>query len=120
MGNELTKVTSCTCPGYEAIFECIVVGQGTTSVTIWQGTALEECASGKIKFRHSQIRSGSVVNATCGTSIGRAISLINDSYTSQLVINVSQNSNNKTIECADESGTIFGRSQVSLTTGNYS
>ena len=101
---------------------CIRDSRGTTAVTIWQGTALEECAGGKIKLRHSQFRSGLVVNTTCGTSmpiVGRAISLINDSYTSQLVINVSQNSNNKTIECADERGTIIGRSQVALTTGNY-
>ena len=52
---ELRTITSesCTCPGYVSVYECTVAGGGAT---ILQGTALEECAGGRITLRHSQSR----------------------------------------------------------------
>ena len=115
--NKLTVITSCTCPGNEVVFECAVAGGGAT---IWQGTALEECAGGRIILRHSQFEYGHNVSQTCGANgpvVGRATSVVSDSYTSQLIINVSQHLNGSTIECAGDSGRQVGRRQIILTTG---
>ena len=58
-------ITTCTCPGSEAVFECAVDGGGAT---IWQGTALEECAGGRIILRHSQFESGYNISCLLYTS----------------------------------------------------
>ena len=115
--NELRMITSCTCPGHEVVFECAVAGGGAT---IWQGTALEECNNGRIILRHSQFGSGHNISHTCGASgsvVGRATSVVSDSYTSQLTINVSQHLNGSIIECASDSGRQVGSRQILLTTG---
>ena len=115
--NKLTVITSCTCPENEVVFECAVAGGGAT---IWQGTALEECAGGRIILRHSRFESGQNINQTCGASgpiVSHAVSVVSDSYTSQLIINVSQHLNGSTIECASDSGRQVGSRQISLTTG---
>ena len=86
-------------------------------MTLWQGTALEECAGGRIILRHSQFNSEHNIRQTCGASgpvVGRAISVVNDSYTSQLTIIVSQHLNGS-IECASDSGRQVGRSQILIT-----
>ena len=93
-------MSSCVCPGYEAIFECSVT-RGLT--TTWQGTALEKCEGESFVLRHSQ--PGQTRNNICG-SIGEVIvasvSDNNDSiiHVSQLTLNISQELCNKTIECA--------------------
>ena len=110
-------ITSCTCPGTEVVFECAVAGGGAT---IWQETALQECTGGRIILRHSQFVSGHIISQTCGTSgpvVGRAISVVSDSYSSQLTINVSQHLNGSTIECASDSGIQVGSRQILLPTG---
>ena len=88
MHGELTTLSSCICPGYEAVFECVVTGGGAT---IWSGTAFDNCSSDRIILRHSQfIQPGYNINNTCGDGgqvISRAVSAVNDSYTSQLVYN---------------------------------
>ena len=90
-GGELTTLNSCICPGYEVVFECVVTGDGAT---IWSGTALDRCSSDRIILRHSQFNQFEYsLDQTCGDSgpiIGRAVSVENDSYTSQLIVNVSQ------------------------------
>ena len=94
-------LTSCTCPGHEIVFECII-DDGTT--TIWQGTALEECESGNLLLRHSQFNEsyGYSRNTTCGTIgqvTGRAVSAENQIYISQLALNFSQSLNGSTVQC---------------------
>ena len=118
-------ITTCTCPGSEAVFECTVADGGAT---IWQGTALEECTNSRVLLRHTQFESGqNIINKTCGASgpvVGHAISVMNDSssavngsYTSQLTINVSQHLNGSTIECASNNGRLVSSKQVLITTG---
>ena len=90
--------------------------------TVWDGTALEECTSDRIVLRHSQFEPGYNINQTCGASgpiVGHAISKsdVNDSYTSQLTISVSQHLNGSTIECTSDSGRQVGSSQILITTG---
>ena len=110
-------ITLCTCPGNDIVFECTVTGNGAT---VWKGTALEECANSRIVLRHSEFESGYSISQTCGASgpvLGRTFSVVNDSYTSQLTINVSQHLNGSTIECASDSGRQVGSRQVLITTG---
>ena len=124
-------ITSCTCLGYEVVYECAVAGGGAT---IWQGTALEECTNGRVLLRHTQFESKINIYKTCGASgsvVGHAISVMDDSYsavndsssvmngsyTSQLTINVSQHLNGSTIECASDSGRQVDSTQILLTTG---
>ena len=114
---KLTSLSPCICPGYEATFECVVTG-GTT--TTWQGTALQDCDSGNIIIlRHSQfaLESEYFINKTChaaGLVIGRAISVFNDTYVSQITLhNVSQHLINRMIECNSGQMAVASR-QVSL------
>ena len=86
--------------------------------TIWQGTALEECAGGRIILRHSQFESGHNINQICMCKWTSSWSCcFSCECTSQLTINVSQHLNGSTIECASESGRQVGNRQILLATG---
>ena len=115
---ELTTLSSCICPGYEAVFECIVIGGGAT---IWSGTAFDNCSSDRITLRHSLFNQPEYsVSGTCGDGgqvISRAVSAVNDSYTSQLIVNISQSLIGANIECAGVSGSQVGTKQILPTTG---
>jgi hypothetical protein len=120
---KLTALSSCICPGYETvIFECVVTGSGAT---IWNGTALDHCSIEKITLRHSEFNQpGYNISHTCGDNgqvIGRAVSVVNGSYTSQLLVNVSQGLNSADVECARQTlsnGVLhIGTEQILLTTG---
>ena len=120
-GGELTTLSSCICPGHEVAFECVVTGDGAT---IWNGRALEHCSDDRITLCHSQFNQfGYSLNETCGDSgpiIAHAVSVVNDSYTSQLIIfNVSQSLISANIECSSYSGSIVGTEQILLTTGTF-
>ena len=85
-------ISSCTvCFGQEAVFRCTVNGGVTTT---WRGSALENCSDGSITLRHSQFGNGTTtINKTCGTTgqvAGRTISVENGSYTSNLIIEDTQ------------------------------
>ena len=116
----LTAVSSCICPGHEAVFEC-TVDDGVT--TVWRGSALENCSDGTIILRHSQFDEGHTINETCGTSgpvVGRAISgpdsAENGSHTSQLTISVTEQIIGSLIECAANGEQLNGI-QIRLSTG---
>ena len=113
-------MSSCICPGYEAVFECVVTGGVTT---IWNGTAFDGCSSDKIILRHSQFnQSGYSISKNCGDSglvIGHAVSEVNKSHTSQLFVNVSQHLNGANVECTSDSGSRIGAKQILLTTGTF-
>ena len=99
--HDIMLTSSCVCPGQEAVFRCLVHGQVTT---IWKGSALENCSDGSVILRHSQFGNHTYsINKTCGTSgqvIGQAISAENGSYTSQLTINITQQTIGSSIVCA--------------------
>ena len=111
-------MSSCICPGYEAVFECVVTGDGAT---IWSGTTLNRCSSDRIILRHSQFnQSGYSISHTCGDSgliTSHAVSVVNDSYTSQLLVNVSQSLIGANVECASDGDSHVGTKQILLTTG---
>jgi hypothetical protein len=92
--------------------ECTIVGGGAT---VWQGTIFDGCQNKKITLRHSQFMLGTVVHDSCGAMppiVGRSVSVAHGSFTSQLLINISENSTGKTIECANNSGQITGSKQI--------
>ena len=116
-------MSSCICPGYVAVFECVVTGDGAT---IWSGTALDRCSDDRITLRHSQfIQPGYNISQNCGDNgpiTGHAVSVVNDSYTSQLTFNVSQGLIGANVECArriDRDSHIIGTEQILLTTGTF-
>ena len=115
----MTRLSSCICPGYEAVFECIVTGGGATT---WNGTAFETCSNGnEIVLRHS-IFNQSGWSQYCGDSgpiIVHTVSVMNETFTSQLVVNVSQSLNGTNVECSSSSGSRVGTKQIQLTTGAY-
>ena len=121
---ELTTLSSCICPGYEAVFECVVTGGG---VTIWSGTAFDHCSQtgdgSGITLRHSEfIHTEYNSSQSCGESgpiIGRAVSIVNGSYISQLTINITQSLIGTNVDCTRKSnGTLHvGTEQILLTTG---
>ena len=87
----------------------------------------QPCPNNKITLLHSQFNLiGYKINGTCGDGgqvIGRAVSVVNDSYTSQLIINISQNLIGANIECAYNNGSHIvdiGTKQILLTTGTIS
>ena len=119
MHGELTTLSSCICPGYEAVFECVVTSGGAT---IWSGTAFDRCSSDRITLRHNPFinQPGYSISQNCGDSgpiIGRAVSVVNDSYTSQLIINVSQSLIGTNVDCGSDNGSHVGTKQILVTTG---
>ena len=121
-GGQLTTLSSCICPGYEAVFECVVIGDGAT---IWSGTAFDRCSSDTIALRHSQFinQPGYSISQNCGDNgpvISRAVSVVNDSYTSQLIVNVSQSLIGTNVDCGSDIGSHVGTKQILVTTGTPS
>ena len=114
----------CICNGSAATFECVVTGGDTTT---WQGTALQNCSNGNnIILRHSQFSSEDeyLINGTCGDTglvFGRAISVVNNSYTSQLIITNFNQYNilyHHTVKCTSSNQGSLNSSTVILLTGN--
>ena len=114
MDDNFRMISSCTCPETVLVFECTVDGDGGT---YWQGTALEECPRSRILIRHSQFENGFSVNETCGnngTVIVRTTSAVNNSYTTELIISVSEQLNGSRIECTSDSGRRIGSIPITL------
>ena len=118
--NEFRVVSSCVCPGCELVVECAVTSGGAT---YWQGTIFDGCRNEKLTLRHSQFISGIVIQESCGTRgpvVGRSISVTGGSYISQFLVNISEDLNGKTIDCANGSGQIVGSKQIDTPSGKYS
>ena len=115
----MTPLTTCTCLGHKVIYECTVSGSG---VTTWNGTALEECSKGRIILRHSSYDSNYTISRTCGiTGLVKAYAVSesadNGTYTSRLILNVSNSSVGDTIECSGGSEQGIKHVHILLSTG---
>ena len=94
--------------------ECTVTGDG--AATIWQGTIFDGCLNEKITLRHSGFISGLEMQESCGARepvVVRSISIVNGSFTSQLLVNISEDLFG-TIECANDSAQIIGSKQINI------
>ena len=95
-----------------------------SGATSWEGTALENCSKSTILLRHSEFNNSEYgINTTCasGHIYSRAVSSDNGVYTSQLILNVSNNTVGDSIECSglDDSEERFQSLQITLTTGTH-
>ena len=97
--------------------ECTVTGGGAT---VWQGTIFDGCQNNKITLRHSGFTSGTIIQESCGARglvVGRSVSVADGSFTSQLLVNISEDLFGRTIECANKSGQIIGSKQINAPSG---
>ena len=112
-------VNDCICEGHNVTYECTVSGNGAT---IWTGTAFD-CASANnelIIFHNTNDTSEISKYCNKGAIIGCAIKAENDSYTSQITIQVSDEFNGTTVVCAHDNGTDtteVASAILSITTG---
>jgi hypothetical protein len=93
--------------------ECTITGGG--AVTIWKGTIFDGCLYEKITLRHSQFISGIEIQESCrarGPVVARSASVAGGSFTSQLLVNITEDLFGRTIECGNESGQIIGSKQI--------
>ena len=115
--------TKCVCPGTLITLQCTVTGSGTT---VWQGSAFscDNTDDGTLPLRHSQFANGTLVKEcnSDGTMImAREVEVTGDNYTSQLIIPVTPEIDNKTVECAHDNGAtvrVISASTVDITSGN--
>lgn len=89
--------SSCgVCAGQQLIYECTVVGPGTT---IWEGTVFR-CAGGSVLLSHSQFLSGTTDVCNNGRIVGHSLSVIdNNCYTSQLSITTDVTMDGESVQC---------------------
>jgi hypothetical protein len=124
--SEFVALSDCACPGHSQMFECRVVGEGAT---IWKGTAFE-CAStdNEIVLLHARSSSSSPLQCNDGAIQGRItdISTVNNTYTSQLSVSVSNELEGRSISCMHDSSSdgsinVIGSTLLMITTGidNY-
>jgi hypothetical protein len=118
------KVTTsdCVCPGDDQIYECTVVG-GLGGITVWRGTAFNCEVGAAINLLHSQFVSeeGAFGNCNGGAIRGKSLRIENNKYISQLVVTLSSDMSDESIECVYDNGrtiTPIGNFSIDLITGN--
>ena len=98
-------VDDCLCQGHNImmIYECTVVGGGAT---VWKGTAFD-CSGEAILFHSINFTSQKPHTCNGGAITAHALSAENNTYTSQLNIQVDDTEGlmNKTVVCVHDSGT---------------
>ena len=102
----------CSCPNDVLTYTCTVVGG---VATVWSGSAFD-CQTGGIVLRHIDFgSSGTSGSCNNGAIVGQSVEVVDDCYTSQLVITLSSEINNKTIQCQGMS--VAGRATISIIPG---
>ena len=108
----------CVCPGNTVVFECTIVG---AIATVWKGSFFTDCPSNSIVLRHRVFTPG--INGTCndGAVVANGIEVINNSYTSQLIVTVNPEVNNSTVECIRDGSMemTVGTCPLSLASGKH-
>ena len=111
----------CACSGDVLTFECTVVDIGST---VWEGSAFE-CDGTNYDFialRHSEFNTSEKPQGVCnnGGIFARAIGVVNNRYTSQLMLTMSPEINNRTVECVHDhnlTSTVVDSATILLATG---
>ena len=116
----LIQKTTCTCSGYNVIYECTVMGSSFGN-TLWAGSAFN-CSLEEIILQHLQYPENAHGECNNGYIMGKSIRV--DSgiyYTSQLDVTISSDLVGKSIECFydDNNGMkqLVGANNITLTTG---
>ena len=100
---------TCVCPGDQLTYECSSFGG---VATVWHGSAFSNCNgqdNNELILRHSRFNVlGTTSSATAAldcngqTLVASSIGVINDTFTSQLTVNATIDTSNKTIQCDRE------------------
>ena len=97
----LVAKNTCTCEGYNQIYECTITGG---AATVWKGSAFDCPERGnEITLFHNNNSTVGVCND--GEITARIIRVENDIYTTQLTVNVSSELDGQNITCANDTGT---------------
>ena len=82
-------------------FECSVVGE-PHGITIWRGTALDECEDQEISLRHNRFTEPMGARESCNnnTIVGQSLRVENGLYTSELNVTITSDNVGKNITCA--------------------
>ena len=92
------EAIDCACPEDQLVYECSVQGG---FATVWRGSAFDcGLASNSIILRHNNPTSIGVCNN--GRLVAQIVETFNGTFTSQINVTVSEDMNNKTVECAVE------------------
>ena len=96
-----------------------------SGATVWKGTAFDCSLSSNEFVIFHDINYTSQKPQTCnnGAIIGRVVGTENDSYTSQITVQVSDELNGTTVVCAHDNGTDtieIGSATLDITTGTSS
>ena len=101
-------------------YQCTVSGSGAT---VWKGTAFDCSLSSNEFVIFHDINYTSQKPQTCnnGAIIGQVVRAENDSYMSQITVQVSDELNGTTVVCAHDNGTDtieIGSAILNITTGS--
>lgn len=114
--NELRATTNnCVCPREQITYECIIVGG---EFTLWDASFLDpDC---DIDFSHRQFMTETRKQCNNGAIVAEAIEVNNNCYTSQLVVSVTPDLNNGTINCSRDNVTLISTMTIefNVTPGN--
>ena len=90
----------CACPGEVLTYTCTVDGG---NVTIWGGSALNDCAGHQIILDHRQFNNpGASGECNDGYILGKSVDINGTCYTSQLNVTVSNRLNNTNVTCSSD------------------
>ena len=98
-------INDCTCEGHNVTYECTVSDNGAM---IWKGTAFDcSLTNNELAIFHTiNFTSQRPLPCNNGAIVGRAVKAENDSYKSQITIQVSDELNGTTVVCAHDNGTL--------------
>ena len=89
--------SGCLCPGDTLLYECTVMGYGTT---VWTGSAFNcRSSNNDIILLHNRFNNGTDGTCTNGAIVGRSIAVDGNNYTSQLNVTITSDTAGKTIKC---------------------
>ena len=115
-------VNDCGCQGYNVTYKCTVF---SGAATVWRGTAFD-CSFINNEFvifnDINNYTSQNPQTCTNGAIIGRGTGVENDSYTSQITVQISDELNGTSVVCAHDNGTDsieIGSAILNITTGTY-
>ena len=118
--NNQFMTNDCVCQGHNVTYECTVFGGGAT---VWKGTAFDcSLSSDEFVFFHGvnyTLQNPLICNN--GAIIGRSIRAENNSYTSQITVQISDELNGTSVVCAYDNGTVteIGSAILNIPTGIY-
>ena len=93
------------CPGEVVNYTCTVVdttGNPPLGSSVWRGTAFNcPTSSNEISLRHSSFSTSSGATDTCnnGAMTAESVGVVDNCFTSRLMVNVSSTLNETTVEC---------------------